>query len=103
MKIIITSSFFAGSGLVDERTGMQIQNLLICIEMLLASLLHYYIFPHREWAENYKRDRQKQTGVPDTLAFRDFVSPSPLLLCGACLLLVGDSSSSLSRCRTCAK
>jgi len=61
-------------GLVDERTGMQIQNLLICIEMLLASLLHYYIFPHREWAENYKQNKQKlQTGVPDTLAFRDFV------------------------------
>lgn len=63
-------------GLVDERTGSQIQNLLICIEMLLASLLHYYIFPHREWAENYKRDKERQIqqgGAPDMLALKDFV------------------------------
>ncbi|KAJ1440878.1 organic solute transporter Ostalpha-domain-containing protein, partial [Ochromonadaceae sp. CCMP2298] len=41
-------------GRVDHRTASQIQNLLICIEMLIASLAHYYIFPHEEWEEGYK-------------------------------------------------
>jgi hypothetical protein len=36
-------------GMVDEKSALQIQNLLICIEMLIASLLHFYIFPYHEW------------------------------------------------------
>ena len=38
-------------GLVDEQSGMAAQNILICIEMLLASLMHHLFFPYREWQE----------------------------------------------------
>ena len=36
-------------GLINERASLQIQCLLICIEMLLASIAHFYIFPYNEW------------------------------------------------------
>ena len=70
-------------GMVDERAALQIQNLLICIEMLLASLAHFYIFPYYEWQDGYKREKEKETGpvhLRDTLALRDFVSDMRMLV-----------------------
>eukprot|EP00981_Chlorochromonas_danica_P002250 scaffold437_cov168-Ochromonas_danica.AAC.67 len=59
-------------GLVDERTAAQCQNLLICVEMLIASIAHLYVFPHHEWAPNYQRDRQRSLLLKDTMALGDF-------------------------------
>jgi hypothetical protein len=61
-------------GYVDEKSASQIQNLLICIEMLLASLAHYYIFPYYEWEPGYqeKKEKQVQIRLTDTLAVGDF-------------------------------
>jgi hypothetical protein len=39
-------------GIVDEATAASAQDFLICIEMLLASIVHYYIFPHSEWQQD---------------------------------------------------
>lgn len=58
-------------GVLDDRAAMQIQNLLICIEMLLASIAHYYIFPYDEWQEGFKRERE-EIKLRDTLAMKDF-------------------------------
>ena len=60
-------------GMVNEKAALQIQNLLICIEMLIASLAHFYIFPYHEWQEGYKREKEKNILLRDTLALRDFV------------------------------
>ena len=67
-------------GWVDDKAASQIQNLLICIEMLLASLAHFYIFPHHEWATGYKKEREKGIMLKDTLALRDFVKDMRLMV-----------------------
>jgi hypothetical protein len=59
-------------GLVDERTASQCQNLLICIEMLIASVAHLYVFPHQEWAPSYRHERQRSLLLRDTMALGDF-------------------------------
>ena len=41
--------------LVDARAALQIQSLLICIEMLIASVAHYYVFPYHEWQPDHLR------------------------------------------------
>lgn len=43
-------------GLVDEKNALAAQNILICIEMLLASIMHHLFFPYQEWEEvNYAK------------------------------------------------
>jgi len=64
----------ASFGLVDERAANQIQSLLICIEMMIASIAHFYIFPYEEWQIGFQRDRRKVSVLNDTLAVRDFVA-----------------------------
>lgn len=69
-----------GLGLVEEKAALQIQNLLICIEMLIASLAHFYIFPYHEWQEGYKREKEKSILLRDTLALRDFVKDMKMMV-----------------------
>lgn len=79
IKAIVFMTFWQGLvinlmstvGMVDEKAASQIQNLLVCIEMLIASLALIYVFPFQEWQEGFKRD--KQIMLKDTLAFRDFM------------------------------
>lgn len=67
-------------GLSTPEESYQIQNFLICIEMLLASIAHYYIFPYEEWEEGYadrfhgKQSKRNGLGFHDSLAFGDFAS-----------------------------
>ena len=48
--------------------------------MLLASLAHFYIFPYHEWADNYKKDKEKNIMLRDTLALRDFVKDMKMMV-----------------------
>lgn len=59
---------------MDEKTASQIQNLLICIEMFMASIAHFYVFPYEEWGRNYEKEQKKIGLFRDTLAFNDFVT-----------------------------
>lgn len=70
----------ASAGFVLDRQATQLQNLLICIEMLLASLAHFYIFPYYEWEEGYKREKEKSVLIRDTLALRDFVTDMKMMV-----------------------
>jgi hypothetical protein len=80
IKGVVFMTFWQGAALqamsttgwVDDRVSSQIQNLLICIEMLLASIAHFYIFPYQEWQEGYKRSREQSIAIRDTLALKDF-------------------------------
>jgi len=66
----------------SERSFQQdAQNFLITVEMLIASLAHFYVFPHEEWAPGYKPAKQEdKQKFGETLALRDFVSDLKLLV-----------------------
>ena len=58
--------------------ALSAQNFLICLEMLLFSIAHFYCFPTDEWQEGY---RQKATGrFGDTIALGDFFQDVKLIL-----------------------
>ena len=67
-------------GMVNEKAALQIQNLLICIEMLIASLAHFYIFPYHEWQDGYKSVKEKTIHIRDTLALRDFARDMKMMV-----------------------
>ena len=52
----------------DRKQAKSIQNLLICVEMLIFSLAHWCVFPYEEWEPGY---RPKQMARPG-LGIRDF-------------------------------
>jgi hypothetical protein len=76
----LTIQFLSGAGRMDDHSASQIQNLLICIEMFLAAIAHFYIFPHEEWKDGYKREKEKGIMLRDTLALRDFVKDMTLMV-----------------------
>lgn len=59
IKGIVFMTFWQGiaitgmsvAGIVDEKSALAAQNMLICIEMLLASIMHHLFFPYQEWQE----------------------------------------------------
>lgn len=67
-------------GFATESEASQMQNFLICVEMLLASIAHYYIFPYEEWEDDYvtkfnlNKTKRNGLGFHDSLAFRDFAT-----------------------------
>lgn len=88
IKVVVFMTFWQGiaitgmsvMGLVDEESGMAAQNILICIEMLLASLTHHLFFPYREWQEGYKKEDTGLLHLRDTLVLRDFVTDVKAML-----------------------
>ncbi len=62
--------------------GKQAQSFLICIEMLVASIAHFYVFPHDEWKEGYVRKTSQDRRFGDNLALRDFVSDLRIIMGG---------------------
>jgi len=62
--------------LVDEEAeaedrAAQIQNFLICLEMLFFSIAHWCVFPSEEWAPDY---RPKQHYAKPGIGLKDFAS-----------------------------
>ena len=62
------------AGLVDEKGAKSTQNILICIEMLVAAIMHYLFFPYQEWEPGYKHEKVASIKIRDTLALKDFMS-----------------------------
>ena len=75
---ILAETTDVGGGGTDE-WAMSAQNFLICLEMLLFSIAHFYCFPTDEWEENYKT-KQTRANLSETIAFGDFVSDIKLIL-----------------------
>lgn len=94
IKGIVFMTFWQGiaitgmsiAGIVDEKSALAAQNMLICIEMLLASIMHHLFFPYQEWQEvvtllnrsdppqGYKKEKEREMmNLKDLLAFRDFI------------------------------
>jgi Organic solute transporter Ostalpha len=55
------------------------QNFLICLEMLLFSIAHFYTFPTDEWQEGYRASREGGK-FGDTIALGDFFQDLKLIL-----------------------
>lgn len=62
-----------------EAWATKSQNFLVCLEMLLFSLAHYYCFPTDEWQEDYKVNYQK-LHLGDSIALGDFFSDLKLVM-----------------------
>lgn len=54
------------------------QNFLICLEMLLFSIAHFYCFPTDEWSPDYRQ--RVKAGFAESLALGDFYQDLKLLL-----------------------
>lgn len=51
----------------------QVQDMLVCVEMLFFSLAHFFTFPTDEWEEGY-RPAESSAKFGDNIALGDFVS-----------------------------
>ena len=56
------------------------QDFLICLEMLLFSIAHFYVFPTEEWKPDYHPIESTDSHFGDNLALRDFFSDIKLIL-----------------------
>jgi len=64
-----------------EQWAEQAQDFLICLEMLLFSIAHFYVFPYEEWKEGYRpKDKEDGTTFIETMAMKDFVYDLKLVL-----------------------
>lgn len=84
---LATSTDIASGGKDDDSGdpgiwGKQAQNFLICLEMLLFSIAHFYCFPTEEWEEGYRPAIEKKMSAGDNLAFGDFISDLKLIMRG---------------------
>jgi hypothetical protein len=63
-----SSSDYSSYAAFDE--AAQIQNFLICLEMLFFSIAHYCVFPAEEWEPGYRPRALARPGI----GLKDFVS-----------------------------
>jgi len=66
-----------------EEWAQQAQNFLICLEMLLFSLAHFYCFPTEEWEPGYRPTHEKKSKFGDNMALGDFLEDIKLVMKGS--------------------
>lgn len=64
----------------SETWAAQAQNFLICLEMLLFSIAHFYCFPTDEWQDGYQPVENKDARFGDNIALRDFFDDLRLIV-----------------------
>mmetsp|Transcript_19527 Transcript_19527/g.27831 ORF Transcript_19527/g.27831 Transcript_19527/m.27831 type:complete len:666 (-) Transcript_19527:2391-4388(-) len=64
---------------MGEAWAAKTQSFLICLEMLLFSIAHFYAFPVDEWQDGYRRI-ENTSKFGDTVAMRDFLQDLKLVL-----------------------
>lgn len=72
LLIDIVVQLQASDDMVDldvERQATQIQNFLICLEMLFFSIAHWCVFPVEEWEPDYQPKKYAKPGI----GLKDFV------------------------------
>lgn len=70
------------SGNDSDVWAKQAQNFLICLEMLVFSIAHFFCFPTEEWEDGYRPSQEKKTKFGDNIALGDFVSDLKLIMGG---------------------
>lgn len=66
-------------GAKSDQWAESAQNFLICLEMLLFSIAHFYCFPVEEWREGYQANYNKAK-FGETLALNDFFTDLKLVM-----------------------
>jgi hypothetical protein len=56
------------------------QNFLICLEMLLFSIAHFYCFPTEEWEDGYRVKHNADGNFGDSIALGDFLADLKLII-----------------------
>ena len=79
LKILAETTDVGANGGSADKWSEQIQNFLICLEMLLFSIAHFYCFPIEEWQPGYKVNFRKAK-FGETLALNDFFSDLKIIM-----------------------
>lgn len=68
----------------QQQWAMSAQNFLVCLEMLLFSIAHFYTYPTDEWRADYqermKKKKRMERHFGDSLAIGDFLSDLKLIV-----------------------
>jgi hypothetical protein len=75
---VLATTTDVGGNDIDEWAASA-QNFLICLEMLLFSIAHFYCFPTEEWTEGYRASHAKGA-FGDSMALGDFFQDIKLIL-----------------------
>jgi len=76
---ILAEATDVSNGGNQEQWARSAQNFLICLEMLLFSIAHFYCFPTEEWEEGY-RVKRSRGAFGETIALGDFLDDLKLVL-----------------------
>jgi hypothetical protein len=79
LKILAETTDVGGEGDKADTWSEQIQNFLICMEMLLFSIAHFYCFPVEEWQPGYKVNFRKAK-FGETMALNDFFTDLKIIM-----------------------
>lgn len=77
IAILATTTEVGGND--EDKWARSAQNFLICLEMLLFSIAHFYTFPTSEWEPEYRVKAEKRY-FSDTIAIGDFFQDLKLVL-----------------------
>jgi len=78
ISILATTTDVGGND--EEKWARSAQNFLICLEMLLFSIAHFYTFPTSEWEPEYRSQYEKKNHLTDTIAIGDFFQDLKLIM-----------------------
>lgn len=81
LAITVLATLTDVGGKDAEGWAKSAQNFLICLEMLLFSIAHFYCFPTDEWEPEY-RANFKKSRFGDSIALGDFLSDIKLIMKG---------------------
>jgi hypothetical protein len=76
---VLAETTDVGQGGDPDQWAESAQSFLICLEMLLFSIAHFYCFPVEEWQPGYRANYQKAK-FGETLALNDFFTDLKLVM-----------------------
>uniref|UniRef100_A0A7S2E3J1 Transmembrane protein 184C n=1 Tax=Helicotheca tamesis TaxID=374047 RepID=A0A7S2E3J1_9STRA len=79
ISILARTTLSGPDGDRGDEWAQQAQSFLICLEMLLFSLGHFYCFPTEEWEEGYRPAHEKRN-FGDNMALGDFLEDIKLVM-----------------------
>ncbi|VEU38086.1 unnamed protein product [Pseudo-nitzschia multistriata] len=79
LKILAETTDVGSDANTADDWSEKVQNFLICLEMLLFSIAHFYCFPVDEWQPGYKVNYRKAK-FGETMALNDFFTDLKIIL-----------------------